>query len=269
MTSLASREMTEQEMINTCTAPQMAHLIQVLRQTIRNKDKEIEKWVDMVSQLQRDGELDPPEPKPKKGENMSNHNKETEARCPHCYRHYVEGERAWALYMMRMGHKVTNPMYDNRVYHLPEGGMIHVNGIESIATSQWIDYWCIDVPDGWQLYEPKPEPEFKVGDWVEFKGKQYRISAIGGKGLFDDDNLIMFEGVIWCVSEKAELRKLDPSEVIVKIGCLSGTVRINGEDCEHFLLKHSPGRASTIRFDALDTETRELVESLLEAQEEE
>ena len=60
MTSLASREMTEQEMINTCTAPQMAHLIQVLRQTIRNKDKEIERWVDMV----RDGELDPPEPKP-------------------------------------------------------------------------------------------------------------------------------------------------------------------------------------------------------------
>ena len=51
--------------------------------------------------------------------------------------------------------------------------------------------------------EPQPEPEFKVGDWVEFKGKQYRISAIGGKGLFDDDNLIMFEGVIWCVSEKA------------------------------------------------------------------
>ena len=64
MTSLASREMTEQEMVNTCTAPQMAHLIQVLRQTIRNKDKEIERWVDMVSQLQRDGELDPPEPEP-------------------------------------------------------------------------------------------------------------------------------------------------------------------------------------------------------------
>lgn len=64
MTSLASREMTEQEMVNTCTAPQMAHLIQVLRQTIRNKDKEIERWVDMVSELQRDGKLDPPEPQP-------------------------------------------------------------------------------------------------------------------------------------------------------------------------------------------------------------
>jgi hypothetical protein len=65
MTSFASREMTEQEMVNTCTAPQMAHLIQVLRQTIKKKDKEIDRLVDMVSQLQRErGELDPPEPQP-------------------------------------------------------------------------------------------------------------------------------------------------------------------------------------------------------------
>ena len=91
---------------------------------------------------------------------MSNHNKETEARCIHCYRHYVEGTAAWALYMMRIGHKVTNPMYDQRVYHLPEGGMIHVNGIKSIAGSEWIDYWCIDIPDGWEIYE-EPKPELK------------------------------------------------------------------------------------------------------------
>jgi hypothetical protein len=80
---------------------------------------------------------------------MSNHNKETEARCFHCYRHYVEGTAAWALYMMRMGRKVTNPKDDPRIYHLPEGGMIHVNGIKSIAGNLWIDYWCIDLPDGW------------------------------------------------------------------------------------------------------------------------
>ena len=108
---------------------------------------------------------------------------------------------------------------------------------------------------------------FKVGDWVEFKGKQYRISAIGGKGLFDDDNLIMFEGVIWGVSEKAELRKLDPSEVIVKIGCLEGTVRkdIYGK----FKLVHPNNYASLIWLSALDIPTRELVEALLKAQEEE
>jgi len=113
--------------------------------------------------------------------------------------------------------------------------------------------------------EPQPEPEFKVGDWVEFKGKQYRISAIGGKGLFDDDNLIMFEGVIWCVSEKAEPRKLDPSEVIVKIGCLKGTVAHSSSS--HFCLC-AEDNWTMIAFDMLDTPTRELVESLLKAQEE-
>jgi hypothetical protein len=89
---------------------------------------------------------------------MSNHNKETEARCFHCYRHYVEGTAAWALYMMRMGHKVTNPKYDPRIYYLPEGGMIQIDEMEIIAGNQWIDYWCIDIPDGWEIYEePKPE----------------------------------------------------------------------------------------------------------------
>lgn len=84
MTSLASREMTEQEMINTCTAPQMAHLIQVLRQTIRNKDKEIERWVDMV----RDGELDPPEPKPLLAE------PETPTLCAKCNDHIIADDGA-------------------------------------------------------------------------------------------------------------------------------------------------------------------------------
>ena len=84
MTSLASREMTEQEMINTCTAPQMAHLIQVLRQTIRNKDKEIERWVDMV----RDGELDPPEPKPRLAE------PETPTLCAKCNDHIIADDGA-------------------------------------------------------------------------------------------------------------------------------------------------------------------------------
>jgi len=84
MTPLASREMTEQEMINTCTAPQMAHLIQVLRQTIRNKDKEIERWVDMV----RDGELDPPEPKPRLAE------PETPTLCAKCNDHIIADDGA-------------------------------------------------------------------------------------------------------------------------------------------------------------------------------
>jgi hypothetical protein len=107
---------------------------------------------------------------------MSNHNKETEARCFHCYRHYVEGTAAWALYMMRMGRKVTNPKYDPRVYHLPEGGMIQIDGMEIIAGNQWIDYWCIDVPDGWEIYEePKPLlADAKGGDLCKLRNGEWR-----------------------------------------------------------------------------------------------
>ena len=118
--------------------------------------------------------------------------------------------------------------------------------------------------------EPKPEPAYKVGDWVEYNGKQYRISAIGGKGLFDDDKLIMFEGVIWGVSEKAELRKLDPSEVVIRIGCLKGTVAYAvSDDCFLLAKVNDPQhRACCIDMSMLDTPTREMVESLLKAQEE-
>ena len=117
--------------------------------------------------------------------------------------------------------------------------------------------------------EPKPEPAYKVGDWVEFKGKQYRISAIGGKGLFDDDNLIMFEGVIWGVSEKAELRKLDPSEVKVTL-TLEGTVsRDYDEKLDSFILNHADGHTrNRIKYSTIDPATCTLVKNLLKAQEE-
>ena len=118
----------------------------------------------------------------------------------------------------------------------------------------------------------QPKPKYQVGDWVEHKEskEQATIRRIMSYGAIEIEFAYSTESDIYQANDfHNDFRKLSPSEVIVKIGCLSGTVRINGEDCEHFLLKHSPGRASTIRFDALDTETRELVESLLEAQEEE
>ena len=75
-------------------------------------------------------------------------------------------------------------------------------------------------------------------------------------------------------------RKLSPSEVIVRIGCLSGTVRCceNEFICPestpdnpcHFVLQDQiTGFWSIIYFKMLDAPTRELVESLLKAQEEE
>ena len=119
--------------------------------------------------------------------------------------------------------------------------------------------------------EPKPEPAFKAGDWVEYNGKQYRISAIGGKGLFDDDKLIMFEGVIWGVSEKAELRKLDPSEVVIRIGCLKGTVAPGCSDTTIMIVPigyDGIGDVAIIPVAMLDPDTAALVNALLKAQEE-
>jgi hypothetical protein len=162
---------------------------------------------------------------------------------------------------------------------------------EPIANCENCKHVCTNSNiDHCHMYEPKPKSEniihgyipadmhlkyihlFKVGDWVEHKEskEQATIRRIMSYGAIEIEFAYSTESDIYQANDfHNDFRKLSPSEVIVKIGCLSGTVRINGEDCEHFLLKHSPGRASTIRFDALDTETRELVESLLEAQEEE
>ena len=69
-----------------------------------------------------------------------------------------------------------------------------------------------------------------------------------------------------------DFRKLSPSEVIVKIGCLSGTIA-KSSDPNYFLMLHSRPvtdcNHSIIRFSAIDTQTRELVEGLLDAQKEE
>lgn len=107
--------------------------------------------------------------------------------------------------------------------------------------------------------EPQPEPEFKVGDWVEYKGNQYRISAFGGEGM------MFLENAIFALTPPYPVRKLDPSEVIVKIGCLKGTVAHSSSS--HFCLC-AEDNWTMIAFDMLDTPTRELVESLLKAQEE-
>lgn len=66
-------------------------------------------------------------------------------------------------------------------------------------------------------------------------------------------------------------RKISPSEVIIHIGCLSGTVRpvsTNGIHIWFHLIDANDKTIATICISYLDRSTRELVESLLEAQEE-
>jgi len=69
-----------------------------------------------------------------------------------------------------------------------------------------------------------------------------------------------------CIPLKIITRKLKPSQVVVKIGCLSGTVEKSPFPKFEFILATEAG-GCRILFDALDTPTRELVEGLLEAQE--
>ena len=70
------------------------------------------------------------------------------------------------------------------------------------------------------------------------------------------------------------LSKLSPYDVVIHIGCLSGTIRYclffdnDGEKHDAIKIFNSNGKSiAIIRLEALDTETRKIVEGLLEAQE--
>lgn len=119
--------------------------------------------------------------------------------------------------------------------------------------------------------EPQPEPEYQVGDWVEHREskEQATIRRIMSYGSIEIEFAYSTESDIYQANDfHNDFRKLSPSEVIVKIGCLSGTVE-KAQDYAYFLLWHSKTDCdySMIKWDALDIPTRELVESLLKAQE--
>ncbi len=331
MTPLASREMTEQEMINTCTAPQMAHLIQVLRQTIRNKDKEIEKWVDMVSQL--DGELDPPEPakpEPKPHPIITGYNRlhyipvdgikkpgpvmpeprplladaqvgdlcQTRGEGYHLIsdvytdqRKYAyerncgdtiyvrengmfnlinhehpfdiihteplaeEGSAEWAWQMLILGKPVTNK------WVFMDGGYIKDTDSDKYRFVQMWDFFS-----DWQLYEEKPEPEYKVGDWVEFNPgnnpKQVEIVEIDGDKLYYNTRYAG-KTIKTHIYASAITRKLDPSEVKVTL-TLEGTVQKDHDNA--FILTNTNGTRNRIKWTTIDLDTAKLVRELLDKQ---
>jgi len=118
---------------------------------------------------------------------------------------------------------------------------------------------------------------FKVGDWVEIEVSGVISQQLVKLGVFADSinaGGIEFYGNGLPVMKPLNariIRKLDPSEVIVKIGCLEGTVTYAiSDDCFLLAKVYDPQhRACCIDMSMLDTATRELVESLLKAQEEE
>jgi len=114
--------------------------------------------------------------------------------------------------------------------------------------------------------EPKPEPAYKVGDWVEYKkGKHHQVDSV-----HDGCCYLSYGKGCGCFSALYSdiTRKLDPSEVRVKV-VLEGTVeRHDGNPQYWFKLRSSEYNYALISIDMLDTPTREKVESLLRAQEE-
>ncbi len=124
--------------------------------------------------------------------------------------------------------------------------------------------------------KPEPAPKFVVGDWVEFIDAGGRKSQ--GKCLSNADDRhyaipVLDTSNMKCIVPTTKIiRKLKPSEVIVHIGCMSGTVRRINDI--YFALNPSSkaGRVvpeARIPHAMLDTNTRSLVESLLEAMQEE
>ena len=163
---------------------------------------------------------------------------------------------------------------------------------EPIANCENCKHVCTNSNvDHCHMYEPKLKSEniihgyipadmhlkyihlFKVGDWVECKDlagvpAQCKVLEIRKHNVI----LECTTGHIWSLPHNNIICKLSPSEIIVTIGCLSGTIA-KSCDPNYFLMLHSRPATdcnhSMIRFSAIDTETRSLVESLLKAQKEE
>ena len=190
-----------------------------------------------------------------------------------------EGSEDWALYQMMQGNKVTKQ-------HLQDdSGNIYWCFYDRLRCVQEFNCGTLQITvipeiwiktadkDGWQIYhepeQPKPEPQYKVGDWVEWCGDQYMVESAPPQSGGRYDIRFPYDELGCSVYPESITRKLSPSEVIVRIGGLSGTVRpvsINGIHIWFHLIGVDDKIIATIRISSLDKQTRELVEGLLEAQ---
>jgi hypothetical protein len=107
-----------------------------------------------------------------------------------------------------------------------------------------------------------PEPAYAVGDWVQCGTMQAEIrelrEILNGRQIYHMKDA---DGTEYDADSSAVVRKLKPSEVVVHIGCLSGTIEPD-TDPDMFWLGES-----LIAKEMLYPTTRSLVERLLKAQE--
>ena len=188
-----------------------------------------------------------------------------------------EGSAEWALYQMMQGKMVCHETSPRDWYRMYNDHAIQNRTVGYMdRVSAWLES---TVQSGWQIYK-EPELKYKVGDWVEIessytKGKTF-VSVI--KEMPNQEHYTVSVNssfgryTVRGVMERQIVRKLKPSEIIVRIGFLSGTVRpvsTNGIHIWFHLIGVDDKTIATIRISCLDAPTRELVESLLEAMREE
>lgn len=198
--------------------------------------------------------------------------------------HVAEGSVEWAWYQMMKGEKITSAEFFSQRYYAIKKGCDYCAFYENDGNEvcintrrtygEFIEYSKRCDMLSWIIYK-EPKSQYKVGDWVEFIDDGGRKSQ--GKYLSNTDGNAVIVLDITCnmkvvVHTTKIIRKLSPSKVVIRIGCMSGTVAefLPGCDCDWvFKLIHGNGKESYISPHALDSHTRELVESLLKAQEEE
>ena len=123
----------------------------------------------------------------------------------------------------------------------------------------------------------QPKPTFKVGDWVDCKDPVGVPTQCKVLEILEHNVIVECKtGHRWSLPHNNITRKLSPSEIIVNIGCMSGTVKDLSyvEDGIFWFIgkktERCPGVMHAILYgEMLDTPTRKLVEGLLKAQEDE
>jgi hypothetical protein len=142
-----------------------------------------------------------------------------------------EGTAEWAWQMAKLGIETKCSRGKIRI---SKSGMIEVcyNGMayampmtQSPENRQYVINKMRECsPDGWQLYEPEPEPKFAVGDWVEFRDIEgIKHGIIEGRR---EEYSVLCNGVSQSVGDKFITRKLNPSEIVLDFGNgIRGTIR--------------------------------------------
>jgi hypothetical protein len=186
------------------------------------------------------------------------------------------GSAEWALQMMKLGKDVCRKGHETAYYHICNDGKEIACSLKNESRLTYghllVRKWG-ETGNDWQLYEPKqepcpacngtgkvekPEPKFKVGDLVTDGVINGNITSL------TDDLAWVKTGLYEYRMSLCNLTPISPSEVVIHIGCLSGTVR--SRDSKSFHLLRKGKNTMVIYFDALDTPTRKLVRELIEKQ---